>query len=514
MGNLNDYAAICQALDEVQNEEPKNALELLKEIEGMLASKIRSKKLGINPAEKELLLTVHLPPIKEKIEKALASSQKGAKKTKSHNSSKERVSPQDEDDYSYDFDTDNDEWDGLDNCPTWEDLNPDGLSYPNWLHEVGLREFFSLSHDCLYKVAACVCLVHSAAIPGTQRNLLTAAELPKILCYGKPLSGKSTFCNWVGNHYQTESDPDYHAFQTVMDSDSLKGLRDKIDHACNIGEGTLREACVHFDDFEPKFVLNGGIWSKSKGIFVAVTRNQATSRVSVNGNKERDAQSLFYSWALMLLSTNNHPKELFSQLSKMERRCIVLPFERIGTRSLGEFSWHNLRDEYKQIWTKGQIESVFWRGILRPLLRKPFSQFKHLQPDYISRSLTLMAVGIFTGIFQDEEEAEKHFATYWEYISAKTSEGYEDLLISALEDFIGELETTKESLVSKLGRTKRFVEVEYSRILEKVGGVSAMSPKEKENRILGYMRLRGYQPLQRVNSSGEYYNVFLKYLEL
>lgn len=516
MGNLKDYDGICNAIASAQNEdEPKNGLAIIEEIESMLTSKVRSKKLSLNEAEKQALLTLHIPDVKEKLLGCVEKTErkpKSKKKTKKESTSL-LSSDYEEDDYSYNFDLEEENDDTATPVMTWEDMNPDELSYPVWLHEIGLREFFSLSHDVLYKIAACVCMMHSAAIPGAQKGIITKPELPKVLCYGVPGSGKSTYCDWVGNHYEREQDEEFNAFQTVMDTDSLKGLRDTIDRACNLGDGVLREACVHIDDFEPRYIANGGIWSKSKGLFLNVNRGQAISRVSVNGSKEKEAQSLFYSWALMLLSTNNHPKELFSLLPKMERRCIVIPFEKIGSRSLGEYSWQNLRGEYKQYWNKKRIEQEFWRGILRPLLRRSFSDYKYLKPEHIARSITLIAVGTFTGIFSSVEEAEKHVAEYWDYIGQKTSEGYEDLFLSALQSYVNDFESTGETMRSKLGRSKRYIEIAQEKMLEKVSGVSAMSPREKEAKMLGFMRLRGYSIIQRVNSQGEIKNFFLKYLE-
>lgn len=514
MGNLNTYEGICNALVSAQSEEPKNGLALVEEIESILTSKVRSKKVQINEAEKQALLSLHLPEVKEKITRALDAINKRPKSKKSRNRNSDSDSPTiEDDDYSYDFSVEEEHDDIATSALTWEDLNPDNLSYPNWLHEIGLKEFFCLSHDVVYKVAACVCMIHSAAIPGTQKGIITKPELPKVLCYGVPGSGKSTYCDWVGNHYEREQDEELNAFQTVMDTDSLKGLRDTVDRACNLGDGILREACIHIDDFEPKYIAQGGIWSKSKGLFLNVNRGQAISRVSINGNKDKDIQSLFYSWSLMLLSTNNHPKELFALLPKMERRCIILPFEKIGTRSLGEFSWQSIRGEYKQYWNKKRIEQEFWRGILRPLLRRSFTEYKYLKSEHIARSITLIAVGVFTGIFADVEEAEKHLALYWEYIADKTSQGYEDLFLSALQTYVMEFEGTGETLRSKLGRNRRYIEIAQDKMSEKIAGVSAMSPREKESRMLGFMRLRGYSVIQKVNPQGEIKNYFLKYLE-
>ena len=505
MANLQSYEGICSSLDNlVEETDIKNAQNLIKEIRGIVSSKIISKKLGLSAAEKDSILTVHLPLVEEQIQ----AKAKEAKKPKSKREQKKEAFSTTG--YNYNFYDEDDPDDKSEDLPTWESINPDELIYPEWLHLEGLPRFFALD-DILYKAAACVCLIHSAAIPGTQRNVITQAELPKVLCYGKPLSGKSTFCNWVGNHYYLDSDENYSAFQTVVDNDSYKGLRDVIDRACNIGDGILREACVHIDDFEPRHILPGGIWGKSKGIFITVTRSQTTSRVSTNGAKE-DTQSVFYNWALTLLSMNNHPNELFSQLPKMERRCLLLPFNGFGSESLGEYSWHNLRDEYLKIWNKQSIEREFWRGCLRPLLRKPFKDFK-LQPEFIPRSLVLIATGIFTGIFKNESEAEEYFSQYWEFVESKKNEGSQDLFLDSLDAFVNERESQGETLVSRLGRQRRYIEISMTEIIDKVGSVSALSPKDKEVRVIGFMRMKGYTPHTRPTSQGHYQSFFVKNLD-
>lgn len=512
MGNLNSYEGIVGSIELAQKEAPKDALQLLNEIEGLVSSKIRAKKAGLSPDEKEEILSILIPEAKGVIESKLNQENgkvrsKGKKKKPSI-----EIEVYDNNDYSFDFDVDDEEEDS-DNCvATWEDINPDNLTYPEWLYKVGLPEFFGFENDLLYKLAACICLTHSAAIPGSQRDVITKAELPKVLCYGAPGIGKSTFGDWVGNHYERDTE-EFSAFQTVMENDNWKGVRDAIDRACNLGDGVLREACIHFDDFEPKFIGPGGVWSKGKSLFINVVRSQAISRVSTNGSKERDAQGTFYSWALMLLTTNNHPKELFTLAEKMERRCLLLPFNRMGKRSLGEFSWGNLRSEYRKIWTKEGIEKVFWRQILRPLLKRPFSQYKHLDQMDIARSVLMMAVGTYTGIFSCIEEAEEYMAEYWLYIREQTSKGYEDLFLTALEQYINQKESEGETLTSKLGRSRRYIEIDQDTLMDKVSGVSALSLKEKEARMLGFIRLRGYSVIQKVNTQGEYKNYFLKYLE-
>lgn len=512
MANLSSYEGIISSIESAQKEVPKDAIQLLKEIEGLVSSKIRSKKAGLTQKEKEEILSILIPEAKEAIESKL-NQENGKVRSKGKSKSKSvEIEVYDHNDYAFDFEVEEEENLETDSTPTWESINPDNLTYPEWLYKVGLPEFFGFENELLHKLAACICLIHSAAIPGTQRDVITKAELPKIICYGPPGIGKSTFGDWVGNHYQRE-DGEYDAFQTVLEGDSYKGLRDALDRACNLGEGVLREACIHVDDFEPKFIGPGGVWYKGKSLFINVVRSQAISRVSVNGNKERDAQSIFYSWALMLLTMNNHPKELFTLAEKMERRCLILPFAKMGRRSLGEFSWGNLRSEYKKIWTKEGIEKIFWRQILRPLLKRPFSQFKKLDQMDIARSVLIMAVGTYTGIFSCLEEAEEYMAEYWTYIREKTSEGYEDLFLTALEQYINQKESEGETLTSRLGRSRRYIEIDQDSLLNKVSGVSALSPKEKESRLLGFIRLRGYSVIQKVNSQGEYKNYFLKYLD-
>lgn len=512
MGNLNNYAGIIASIELSQKEAPKDGLLLLKEIESLVSSKIRAKKAGLSTSEKDEILTILLPEAKGIIESKLTQENGKVRSKGKKKKSVEESELYDPSDYSFDFDVDDEEDNEEGSAPTWEDINPDNLTYPNWLVEVGLPEFFGFENELLHKLAACICLVHSAAIPGTQRDVITKAELPKVICYGAPGIGKSTFGDWVGNHYEREGG-DYDAFQTVVENDNWKGVRDAIDRACNLGDGVLREACIHFDDFEPKFIGPGGVWSKGKSLFITVVRSQAISRVSTNGNKDREAQGTFYTWANMILTMNNHPKELFTLLEKMERRCILLPFARMGKRSLGEFSWGNLRSEYRKIWTKEGIEKIFWRQILRPLLKRPFSQYKYLDQMDIARSVLMMAVGTYTGIFSCIEEAEEYMGEYWRYIREKTSEGYEDLFLTALEQYINQKESEGETLTSKLGRSRRYIEIDQDTLMGKVSGVSALTPKEKESRMLGYIRLRGYSVIQKVNTQGEYKNYFLKYLD-
>ena len=482
-----------QLLTEINNtlleDDPKLALDILQDIEKRLTG-IHSKRLALEPVELSHLVDMAIPNVRETLEAKLQQQQ--AKQRRKQSKSNNKSVEVDDDYYDYNFEVDDDYV--PEEMPTWQELNPDKLPYPQWLVEIGLREFFPFSDDSLYPIAAIVALINSAAIPGDLPGLSVQAELSLVLCYGLPGVGKTTFCRWVGNHYERDYDELYHSYQEVKEDTSVKGLRDVFHRASHIPEtDNLRESCVHIDDFQPRHLISERYWAKALSMFIAVQRNQAVSHLSANGKRDQqELQTKFVYWLLKLISTNNHPKELFTAIPKLERRCIILPFEKLGTNnSLGKYDWSCLRQEYMQIWNKKDRLNKFWRGILLPLLRKPFNQYK-LPSEYVARSITLMATGLYTGIFTNEEDAEKQVANYWEFITEKTNKGYEDFLIGAVQRYVRDKEQQAVPKRSRLGGTKYYVELTFDDILLycSQGG----SKEREKEKIQQYLLLQGYQP--------------------
>lgn len=501
-----DYEEIINQLDNLLDEKDK---EFVRAFFFDLESKLRTwsplirRKFKLTDEEHSLLLNVQIPEYKSSLR--LDEPKRGSRK-ESKTSAKD-----DGEYYSYQYEDELDDEDAQ--VPTWQDINPDSLPYPKWLSEVGMKRFFPFPDELLYKVAASICLINSAAIPGMMRSLSLQAELPLVVCYGLPNVGKSTFCNWVGYHYleNPQLTDDYSPFQVFKDDTSYKGLRDGFDKACRHDEDDLREACCHIDDFEPRLLLSDGLWGKSRGIFIAIQRSQATSRVSTNGSRD-NVQGKFYYWILKLLSTNHHPKELFSALPKMERRCLLLPFEKLATAdNLGNYDWSVLREEYMHLWRKEQRDAIFWKTLLRPLLRKPLGAFTRLTPDTVARSITIMAVGVFAQIWDSVEEAEEHMALYWHYVREKSQEGYQDFLVMALEAYVAERESSTSTGVSRLDkRRKRICQIALKDILEKC---SHNANKDKDrDRIMSFMALKGYTPINPV-VGGVHVPSFFKELE-
>lgn len=466
----------------------KIALDILGDIEKRLTG-VFAKRLALDEVSLSHLIDMAIPNTREVLEQKLQQQQSKERRKQS----KKGKSQFDIDDDYYEYDFEIDDFVEGEPLPTWQELNPDKLAYPVWLAKLGIQEFFPFPDPVVNPIAAIIAVINSAAIPGELTGLSVQAELPLVLCYGLPGVGKTTFCRWLGNHYERDYDEDYSAYQEVKEDTSVKGLRDTFHRASHIPDtDNLRESCVHIDDFQPRHLISERYWAKALGMFIAVQRSQAISRISANGKKDKDElQTKFVYWLLKLISTNNHPKELFTAIPKLERRCIVLPFEKLATdNTLGQYDWSDTRQEYMQLWNKRDRMNVFWKGLLLPMLRRPFSSYK-LPSEYVARSITLMATGIYAGIFENEEDAEKQLAAYWEYIKEKTSKGYEDFLITAVQNYLQEKEQQAVPKRSKLGGQKYYVELGFDEILLKCSQ-SGNREREKE-KIQQFLMLQGYQ---------------------
>lgn len=494
MGIKKDYAAFSSIFQEILDEpDIKLALDILKD---QITPIKKSKQ--ITEEDKHLLLEIKLPSIKADLEDKLAKQEKKKKKKKS-NPNNNAVDIDDEDlRYYQDLNNDNDfDEDDSGEQQTWQDINPDSLDYPTWLHKIGLREFFPLPNESLFKLCACITLVNSAAIPTRTPSFTTEGELPLIYCFGDPGTGKGTFADFIGNHYLFSQDSSISAYQTVGDQTTLSFLRETFDLACNLGDGILREGCVHVNDFVPELILKGGKWSQSHAPFIAVKRSESIARVSKNGRRSQDVQGEFYMWCLKILSSNNPPTTLINTLQgKFDRRIISIPITKRGS-GLNRFNWGNVREEYQCVW-KGNV-GVYRKKYLRPILKKDDIDFATIPVERVNQSRVLISVGLFTGIFETFEEACQHFADYWEYIADQYTLNQDDLFISALEGYVTEQENKRMAIQSRksyVGQNARLIEFDLDalHILATQGG-----NKEKERaKLMQWMRIRGYEMFRQM----------------
>lgn len=491
-----DYATFSEIFEEILNdaaEDPKLALAILQD---QITPIKKSKDMPED--DKDILLNQKIPSIRSQIEKKLEAYQEEEKKAKRKNSSSSISDGILDEDMLYYASLDDEyEEDQLEEeeSLTWEDINPDLLDYPSWLHEVGLRTFFPLQEETLFKIVACIALVNSAAIPTRTPSFTTEGELPLIYLFGKPQTGKGSLADWLGNHYLFSTDSKVSAYQAIGDQLTLNALRDTFDSVCNLGDGILREACVHVNDFDPDLVVSG-TWSKSKAPFLAVKRSEAIARVSKNGRRSQDVQGEFWMWCLKILSSNNHPKELISTLKgKFDRRIICIPVEERGS-GLNKYNWGTLRDEYQKIW-KGNV-SEYRRKYLRPILRKEDTEFTPIPLERVNQSRVLISVGLFTGIFQSFEQACNHFGTYWEYIQAKYMQGQDDLFLASLEAFVAEKENARLALKTRksfVGQNSLHLEIDLDTI--HLACTQGGNKEKERNKIVAWMKIQGYEKLMQ-----------------
>lgn len=489
MATKKDYATFSTIFQQILEEpDVKLALDILKDqITPIKKSKVLAEE------DRDLLLNIKVPAIRKELEDKLVQQTKKQKKAKTN----PEVDLDEDQLYYASLDEDEeDEEDTLVKDLSWQDLNPEELPYAVWLHQIGLREFFPLQEDTLFKILACICLVNSAAIPTRSPNFTTEGELPLIYLFGRPQTGKGALADFIGNHYLFSKDSKASAYQVIGDNATLNALRDLFDSACNLGEGILRESCVHVNDFVPELILNGK-WSKCHAPFIAVKRSEAIARVSNNGRKSQDVQAEFWMWCLKVISSNNHPKELISTLQgKFDRRIICVPVDKRGS-GLNQYNWGNLRDEYQAIW-KGNVPN-YRKKFLKPILKKNDTDFYPIPEDRVNQSRVLISVGLFTGIFESFEDACEHFGEYWQFIQEKYAHGQDDLFLASLEAFITEQEERRLSLQARksfVGQTVRSIEFDLDTL--HITCTQGGNKEKEKNKLIQWMRIRGYELNQQI----------------
>lgn len=306
---------------------------------------------------------------------------------------------------------------------TWRELYNHSQALP-WNVQNLLEKTVFLEHD-YYDLVASYILLPSAL----------CKLVPYLFFYGQSGSGKSTIAKLASY---------VHGVSINSSSDTFAGIRNSLnDRRYGYAELPMGEedertwnkkvevnTCMVWDDIDASvFTNNQDLYRLFKFGYDRRTDKIILSSKEVGENLE------FRCFCPKMFSSIS-PLHLDDRFRELRRRLIVIPCKRVEDLSksrrdelgitlddwqtklidIDDYSWKNFDKEFKSFWdmelAKAFIET---RRVLSKTVRGLSSQQRAI-------SLDLLACGIASGIWSDEDEAIDRIKTYWQWFKSETEQ--------------------------------------------------------------------------------------------
>jgi hypothetical protein len=311
--------------------------------------------------------------------------------------------------------------DGVGN--TWRELYDDS-SPLSWNLLNILKCTILLPHD-FYDIIATYFLLPSAL----------CSTIPYLFLYGQSGSGKSTVAK-IASYL--------HGCTINSSSDTFAGIRNDLqsrrigwtDATANNEDGSERSyrksvernICMVWDD------VDSSVFANSPDLYrlFKFGNNRSTDKIILS-SKEIGENLEFHCFCPKIFSSIS-PLHLDDRFRELRRRLIVIPCRRVeeladerkAELNIEDGNWQrNLLDLDAWDW-KGfnQVFEDYWDIELASAFittRRAFSQTaKGLSSQQRSISLDLLACGITSGVWTDEQTALERLKTYWKWYKAET----------------------------------------------------------------------------------------------
>lgn len=319
---------------------------------------------------------------------------------------------------------------------TWREFYVDSQAL-SWNLINILKKTVFLPHD-FYDIVAVYFLLPSAL----------CRVVPYLFLYGRSGSGKSTLAK-IGSYL--------HGVGINSSTDSFAGIRndldrrrtsyaevpDELDPNRTYSKQVEKNTCMVWEDIDASnFVNNPELYRLFKFGYDRSTDKITISSGDIGKNLE------FHCFCPKIFSSIS-PMHLDDRFKELRRRLIVIPCKRVEDLSderqdelsiidnewqnklinVDSYSWKGFSNEFQEFWDLDLAAAFI-------TTRKLLSQsVKDLNSQQRSISLDLMACGIASGIWQDEEEATSRMKFYWDWFKGETekSAGLGSLLATYLK---------------------------------------------------------------------------------
>jgi hypothetical protein len=365
---------------------------------------------------------------------------------------------------------------------SWQELNPNNLSYWEWLQKIGIRYFWGSQPNIEIQstLLAVCCALNSAAIPPDNSFLGKDVQIPILNFNGVSRSGKTEGTKFIWNSYPIKQRALFPA------SSSPKSLRNLL-HDLAWNGINYRPCIITIDNFSRKELAR----YESQGmrmLFLAVCKNQSIFTNANRDSNEGDGTIKFYTHSLKAVTTIE-PVGVFTQ-EEQELRLRMLYFFTEQVQDWNSFAGWDFNDVstiYKNLWSKENYK-IFLRDYLYPIISKNIKEFPYPQELQAQTHLTI-ATGLFIGIWKNETEALDFFGHYWELVESlgKDSKGnLNDILNVTLNSF-------KISIESQLN----------GRMLHELEDYELFSPNTWINKDAFIEEIKKRKLIQSLNKSDE-----------
>lgn len=368
-----------------------------------------------------------------------------------------------------------------------ESLNTEDLPYPIFLRDKIIPIFHPLPYPEIQNpILAAICLINPAALPPLGENNSKEAPLPNIYIQGESGSGKSQIQHLIEKHFP----PDRKS--SVKGSTTGAGLLETLDSLC---KGNLPKdnyliypsVCI----FENFYLANIERWQHWAVELLATERAYAWCE-----RKGKDA-GVFFTFVLKVFSSVEYLQPTQQKYAELYRRTIRIFTEKgVPEDSVSKYSWDYCKRNYIKIWKPENIDKFF--EILSEVVSKP-DDSTNIPPEFYPPSQVVIAVGVFTGIWESLEEAENAMTDYWSLVRElenKRGKPYLQNLDKRIESYYREYEDCVEQGFSEK-KSDNIASQEYlvadeviSDLVETYGNY--FSKKELSEGIQTYLASKGF----------------------
>lgn len=305
---------------------------------------------------------------------------------------------------------------------TWRDIYDDDLTLPENLLSI-LQKTVFLPHD-FYDIIAAYYLLPSAL----------CKVIPYLFFYGQSGSGKSTVAKLASLLHGIPINSSADTFASIRNSlnkrkkTTLEIPAPEDSHFQCEYKKVERNTCMVWDDIKVNtFTSNSDLYNMFRCGY-----DRSTERMTISGD-ERGTNLVFKCFCPKIFSSIT-PLHLDDRLRELKRRLIVIPCKRVEDLSserqvelgivsgnwqhklvdLDDYDWTGLANEFDALWDL-DLAKCFYD--IRKVLAK---SAKGLTSQQRKISLDLLACGLVTNIWSDEQEAVDKLRFYWDWHQKET----------------------------------------------------------------------------------------------
>lgn len=308
---------------------------------------------------------------------------------------------------------------------SWQELNPDNLSYWHWLVKIGLPEFWVQPRPELQHKLLSICsAINTNAIPPRNKSARREMPVPLLYFYGASGSGKTE-----GNFIVSQSYPS-ERFQIIKAEATGTSLRNVCHQLCYRGfndavpgHNNLFPAFLLIDNYEPAFLAR---WGEFKTVLLSVLRTQSFT-TTANADRQND---YYYTHLLKSFTSVVPPKAMNTAQSEFARRFIYFMTKKCETiKSIATYDFSDIPEAYSKLWSADRVYHR-WYDILKDVLSRDDSA-SSVPATRWSQSMCVIATGVYIDIFSSVDEGIEFMTEYWAWIK-----GLEDEMTNEISTLI------------------------------------------------------------------------------